>query len=321
MSLARAPGKLVLSGAYVVLDGAPSLVAAVDRYAIADSDRAATFVTEEVAEAIREGALTRAPWFDASALRTPLPDGSTRKLGLGSSAAILVASLGAAWGESSAPLSLPAVFRAAHAAHRAAQGGGSGIDVAASVYGGVLACRRAGDGELTVRAHALPTGLVVTVLASHQSASTSALVAKVRAFRAAEPATYARHMGEASEAAELAASCTSTASFVDAVRRQHRALGALGEQADAPIRTAEIARLAALADSEDAAFGPSGAGGGDVCFFVGSAPPSARFLRAAEAEKLSVLALDIGAQGVHIADGGLRRVASSSDLSSKTPRG
>ena len=33
---ARAPGKLVLSGAYAVLEGAPALVAAVDRYAVAD---------------------------------------------------------------------------------------------------------------------------------------------------------------------------------------------------------------------------------------------------------------------------------------------
>ena len=39
---ARAPGKLVLSGAYAVLEGAPALVAAVDRYALADSERSAT---------------------------------------------------------------------------------------------------------------------------------------------------------------------------------------------------------------------------------------------------------------------------------------
>ena len=36
---ARAPGKLVLSGAYSVLEGAPALVAAVDRYALADDAR------------------------------------------------------------------------------------------------------------------------------------------------------------------------------------------------------------------------------------------------------------------------------------------
>ena len=34
--IARAPGKVVLSGAYAVLEGAPALVAAVDRYVVAD---------------------------------------------------------------------------------------------------------------------------------------------------------------------------------------------------------------------------------------------------------------------------------------------
>ena len=87
MSLARAPGKLVLSGAYSVLSGAPALVVAVDRYVLADSTRPPAFLTPEVHAAIGERA---APWFDASALRE-----GEKKLGLGSSAAILVASLAA----------------------------------------------------------------------------------------------------------------------------------------------------------------------------------------------------------------------------------
>ena len=59
---ARAPGKLVLSGAYAVLEGAPALVAAVDRYVVADTARAAELVTPEVRAAIGDAA---APWFDA----------------------------------------------------------------------------------------------------------------------------------------------------------------------------------------------------------------------------------------------------------------
>src|SRR5262245_30830565 len=72
--LAQAPGKIVLSGAYAVLEGAPALVAAVDRYVIADATRDADLVTPEVRAAIGSG---RAPWFDASALRA-----RERKLGL-----------------------------------------------------------------------------------------------------------------------------------------------------------------------------------------------------------------------------------------------
>ena len=84
---ARAPGKVVISGAYAVLEGAPAIVAAVDRYAVADTARAPDFVSDEVRVALGG---RRAPLVDASALRA---DG--RKLGLGSSAAILVASLAA----------------------------------------------------------------------------------------------------------------------------------------------------------------------------------------------------------------------------------
>jgi phosphomevalonate kinase len=34
---ARAPGKIVISGAYAVLEGAPSVVTAADRYVTADT--------------------------------------------------------------------------------------------------------------------------------------------------------------------------------------------------------------------------------------------------------------------------------------------
>ena len=83
---ACAPGKLVLSGAYSVLEGAPAIVSAVDRYVCCDSARPAELITPEVRAALPAGA--DAPLFDASALRA-----EGRKLGLGSSAAILVASL------------------------------------------------------------------------------------------------------------------------------------------------------------------------------------------------------------------------------------
>ncbi len=63
---AGAPGKVVISGAYAVLEGAPAVVSAVSRYAWADARRTADFVTPEVKAALGDGP---APWFDASALR------------------------------------------------------------------------------------------------------------------------------------------------------------------------------------------------------------------------------------------------------------
>src|SRR5262249_55584044 len=151
----------------------PALVAAVDRYVRADASRPADLVTEEVRAAIEAGAIPRAPWFDASELRRALPDGTSEKLGLGSSAAILVASLAVfARGSAKNDEDLRAAVReAAWKAHRAAQGGGSGIDVAASVSGGVLRCTRAG-GELEVVAHPLPEDVHIEVFASRVPAST-----------------------------------------------------------------------------------------------------------------------------------------------------
>jgi len=117
-----------------VLEGAPAIVSAVSRYAIADTAKAAEMITPEVKAAI---GTQPAPWFDASALRGP-----RGKLGLGSSAAILVASLAALELERRRELTGEALGRAVleHAlgAHRAAQGGGSGVAEALGLVPGAL---------------------------------------------------------------------------------------------------------------------------------------------------------------------------------------
>jgi len=59
-----APGKILLSGAYAVLDGAPALVVAVDRLAFAHADRPASRVSPEVAERVRRSAVTIAQALD-----------------------------------------------------------------------------------------------------------------------------------------------------------------------------------------------------------------------------------------------------------------
>jgi phosphomevalonate kinase len=290
---------LVLSGAYAVLTGAPALVAAVDRYVLADSARAATFLTPEVQAALGERA---APWFDASALRE-----GDQKLGLGSSAAILVASLAAL--ELAVELALPddqlcaRVYQRALVAHRTAQGGGSGVDVAASAHGGVLAARRKG-GELVLSRIALPSALHFEVWACTASASTSAFLARIAEFAARDPAAHGRCIAAQADAAESALAAAErgdAADFVHAIARQVTTLTALGESAGIAIVTAELGELAQLAAAQGAAFLPAGAGGGDVAYWVGaSAPPAAFALRARELG-LSRVALALGARGVHAA--------------------
>jgi phosphomevalonate kinase len=305
---ARAPGKLVLSGAYAVLEGAPAIVTAVDRFVEADTSRPAERVTPEVQAALAGGA---APYFDASALRE-----GDRKLGLGSSAAILVASLAAvtlarrAESGGSPPLSdhelESAVFLPALAAHARAQGGGSGIDVAAAARGGTLIYTR-GAGVPELRSVALPAGLQVESWWSGEPAVTSSLVGLVRAFAARDAARYAALLGAqaaASRAAEHALRTADASGFIAALGAQGRALRALGEAAGANIVTISAAALAAEAEQERGAALPSGAGGGDVLIFVGLSPSSLRFRELAARHSYRLVPLTLGARGVHAVEEG-----------------
>jgi len=295
--LARAPGKVVVSGAYAVLSGAPAIVSAVDRYAIADATRRAERVTPEVQAALAE---RPAPWFDASALRD-----RGEKLGLGSSAAIVVASLAAievaGRGELPDAELCAAVLSRALAAHALAQGGGSGIDVAASAHGGTLIAQRRGD-VLDVRKLELPDGIVVQVWATGHAASTSELIGRVRALAEQEAAQHRRLLDAQAEAAERAARALERgdgATLVDALGEQRDALERLGAAAGAEIVTPAVRELDTLARHESAVVLPSGAGGGDVALFVGFAAPSAALrARAAELEHRP-LAVLLGARGVH----------------------
>lgn len=292
---ARAPGKLVLSGAYAVLEGAPSLVAAVDRYVEASSTEEAAFVTGEVAEAVARGLMARPVGFDAGALRA-----GERKLGLGSSAAILVASLATA-SSAEEPALADAIFPDALDVHRVAQGGGSGVDVAASCYGGVLACRL-DRGALAVSPHALPAGVCVEAWACAGSASTGEMLRAVRELKERDAPSYRRVIGRASDGAERALVATGAAELVAAVEEQREALAQLGLLAGVPIVTAEVVLLGPLARVDGACFLPSGAGGGDIALHVGAQPSTPHFRARAEQAGLFHLAMAIGARGVHRVD-------------------
>ncbi|MEO7035968.1 MAG: hypothetical protein ABI548_18690 [Polyangiaceae bacterium] len=297
MSRARAPGKLVLSGAYAVLSGAPALVVAVDRYALADSARPASFLTPEVRAAIGDRS---PPWFNADDLRE-----NGQKLGLGSSAAILVASLAALELELEPALDDAAlcarVYERALIAHRTAQGGGSGVDVAASAYGGVLAAARVSN-ELLLAPVSLPRALHFDVWACSVSASTAAFLALIAEFARRDPTLHRARIGaqaEAARAALAAAQADHGPDFVRAIARQVTTLTELGQSAGAEIVTPEFAELGALARRLGAAFLPAGAGGGDVAYWVGLQVPPPEFAVRARELGLSRVPLRLAARGVH----------------------
>lgn len=299
MTIVRAPGKVVLSGAYAVLEGAPAIVAAVGRDVIADSDREAERVTEEVQAAIDRGILSRACWFDARALRSE--DGS-RKLGLGSSAAILVATMAAVESLPDSEDDRAQLTGIARQAHRAAQGGGSGVDVAASAMGGVLVCRAKG-GALDVNRHTLPADAVVTILACAEAASTAGMLAQIRALRARDMATFRRLLDAACEGAKAATEAKSPEDLIAALVAQRVALAELGEASGAPIVTTAVAELARVAGEAGAYAGPAGAGGGDVALLVTPRTLDlAPLLDAARAAGLTPLEGEVGAPGVDLVE-------------------
>jgi len=296
-----APGKLLLAGAYAVLEGAPALVVAIDRRAVADGDRRATLPTPEVLAALDAAS---APEVDASALRE-----GDAKLGLGSSAAILVASLGVAYARAGKDLRASDVrtslFADARRAHARVQAGGSGVDVAASVHGGALEYALLPGGGVRVDALPLPAALRVEVFWCGAPATTTRMRARVDALREKHPSAHRARLdaiGAAAVAAVAASRADDLAAFMDAARAGSDALLALGRDADAPIFLPALRALVPLANDDGAAFLPSGAGGGDVFVHVGRHPASPQFQAAAAAAGLRLLAMQPDALGVRLTD-------------------
>ncbi|MCL2724579.1 MAG: hypothetical protein FWD69_09100 [Polyangiaceae bacterium] len=291
-----APGKLVLTGAYAVLEGAPAIVVATSRGAVADTAFCTATPTPEVRAAIGD-APAPAPAMDASALF----DGD-RKLGLGASAAILVASLGAiAVREGAQDLSdakfRDVLFARARGAHAAVQRGGSGVDVAASVFGGTLRYVMGARPERVV----LPPGIQLAVFACPKSARTTDLRARVDALASSDPATHRAHLGDLARIARAAADAVSEgdrAAFIARVADAARSLARLGEASGAPIVPPGLDALSDLAVEEGGAFCVSGAGGGDVAFFVSGTRPSPTFVERAAALGLAVLDVTLDEKGV-----------------------
>ncbi len=265
MTVATAPGKIVLSGEYAVLWDAPAVCMAVDRRARAEvlpsDDGACQLVTpgfsgEErfrVLDAVTNGPRpARRIELDTSAFRE---DG--RKTGIGSSAAIAVA-LSAALHDS------VDVFASALAAHARLQGGtGSGIDVAAAVYGGLFAYEKA---SRRVAPLAWPEGLCFRVIWTGVSASTQARIARLAA-----EATGASRSALLLAAPDMCAAWRS--GDADAVLAQYVSyIGVLrqfGIDHDLGIFDAGHDELTDAAMADGLIYKPAGAGGGDIGMLLG----------------------------------------------------
>jgi phosphomevalonate kinase len=297
----RAPGKAMLVGEYAVLDGGPAVVAAIDCYAEATLDPATdkrSQMTPFLVEAEREAQAEL--WARGRrAQGVPIVDTSAfsrdgHKLGLGSSAAAVVAAVGALFAQAgldpSDAASRDALHGAARRAHDTAQGvAGSGADVLAAVFGDLrtLHCP-------TTRGLTLPGELLLRLVPTSRSASTAELVARYRAVGAAAHVAGAR---QAAAARRFIDACLAddAGALLAAVAESQAAFFALSQALQRELVTDEHRAIIAAASRAGGAAKPSGAGGGDLAVVFLPREKAATF----EAE-LTPLPFSISRQGVHV---------------------
>jgi phosphomevalonate kinase len=272
---AIAPGKVMLAGEYAVLEGGDAIVMAVDRYAVARPGAGAPLPRESAATlslARREGVLAREHSIQ---LDTRALEEGDRKLGLGSSAAGCAAALVLAAREEAIDVDRDRARLAALArrGHREAQGGGSGVDVLASMHGGVVKVRfpEGPGGEPVVESVRWPSSLAWCVLWTGVPVRTSELIRAVRAYAEKDSTGMTRlvtALREATAAFDVALTAGNAPDAIAAVGAHLRAMDSLGIASQASIVTDGMRRLAAEVEPLGAGIKPSGAGGGDIVLAV-----------------------------------------------------
>ncbi|MDQ1216092.1 phosphomevalonate kinase [Microbacterium arborescens] len=330
--VAHAPGKLFIAGEYAVVSpGEPSVLIAVDRYltvSLTESVDAGSIHSPEYSrmpvrwtrgqdgltldrehhpydyviaaieacEGLRAERGLRPRFFDLY-IESGLDDPSGRKFGLGSSAAVTVATIAAIDEFYGFELGARGRYELAMLATIAVAPHASGGDVAASTYGGWIGYRspdrdrlraaraqhgvgavlgsEAWDGAEIIRLTP-PSGLALLVGWTGHPASTERLVSGVSrgtnvagdahtgfldASRECVSDLWRALAGRGPDAPDRAVSDDDLA--LDAIRRNRRLLQGLGARTGVTIETERLRILCNAAEAIGAAGKPSGAGGGD----------------------------------------------------------
>jgi len=277
---ASAPGSVMLMGEHAVLRGKPALVAAVnERVTVAvlqrDDDR--VLIESEIGQYGK-------PWCDVKieppfefilaavlalggggGLDIRVQSSFSSRVGLGSSAAVTVASVGALLALQDKGIDLPVVFALSLESSRRAQNGkGSGADVAASTHGGVVRYLMEGD----VTSLDIPTPAFSMVYCGYKK-PTPEVIEIVDTFEAAHPneaAAIFAEMEKLTVDAEQALLGGETGLVGHLMNRFHACQQALG------VSNQDLDRMAAGLSAAPGIFGAkiSGSGLGDCVIGFGS---------------------------------------------------
>ena len=318
----KAPGKLYIAGEYAVVEnGYPAILVALDQFVTCSIEESAAEVGKIISRQYHNNALqwhrlgeqmvvdNRDNPFSyilsaikvteeyarsfASELRifdlhidSQLDSDSGKKYGLGSSAAVTVATVKALCRFYNLPVTKDEIFKLAAIAHFEVQGNGSLGDVAASVYGGWIAyhsfdrqwlaqqrkyldLRTLVDlpwPDLKIESLKAPSNLQLLIGWTGKPASTSQLVDKISLFKARQQKEYRQFLEDSKHCIQRMVDGFHNAdleSIKNEIRYNRELLKQLGTNSGVHIETPVLNKLCEIAEDFGGAAKTSGAGCGD----------------------------------------------------------
>lgn len=233
-----------------------------------------------------------------------------QKFGFGSSASLTYAIVAAVVKtlNPNQPHSPEQLLPIASSAHYLAQKKlGSGIDVAAAAYGGLIEYQlpeNKNPAESRVKRMNWPKDLQLCCVFSGKSVSTRKLVSAVYELQRTNPNLFAQHMQQMnllSRSAIEAIEHKATDRFVELADAYGLSMQRLGEAAGVSIMSDEHLQLKKLANACGAAYKPSGAGGGDIGIALSSSQNTIK-QTAARFHKEGYLVIDLAPYYHEISD-------------------
>lgn len=298
-----APGKMVLAGEYAVLVGEPAVACAVNARASIILDKSGSTINTEASPEVvavrnlvteRFGPLPSIPWtIDRSQLGT-----KDTKFGLGSSGALAAAASLLFHRLAGQGENIESIAECAFSGHHRISPNGSGIDVAASLHGGLFLFQR--GPWVSPIANQLP--FEFSVIFTGHAVRSAELIGHFMRWRDLQPVAaqqWASAMGQSATALSQSIGTQNFEQARDAVKQGYRLFQTLGQFLAQPLITHELQLIHHLAQKHQGEAKPSGAGGGDIAFALfDHAQKRSSFENDCRANRLTPLSLTIEPVGV-----------------------